>query len=87
MFDRKITKTTYDILRGANATIWGGGESAEKVEKITKTRLSAVDALIGLDLALKDCTRGDYFCATIHLIGALSTATGMVFGNIPATKA
>ena len=86
MFGKDMIQTSYDILKGANATIWGGVENAEKVGKITKTGLSGADAIIGVDLALKDCARGDYFCTTLDLIGTLSTTTGMVLGNIPATK-
>jgi hypothetical protein len=87
MYFRKIGKATYDILRGTNATVWGGLESAEKVGKIAKTGLSGADAIIGLDLALKDCARGDYFSTTLDRIGSLSTVTGLVLGNILATKA
>jgi len=49
--------------------------------------LSRADTIIGLDLALKDCARGDYFCTILDRIGSLSTETGLVLGNIPATKA
>ena len=35
-----IFKATYDILRGVNATVWGGVEEADKVGKIVKTGLS-----------------------------------------------
>ena len=30
VFGQKIVGVTYDILRGVNATLWGGVEGAEK---------------------------------------------------------
>ena len=36
VFGSKIASATYDILRGVNATVWGGVEGAEKVEKIVR---------------------------------------------------
>ncbi len=64
----------------------GGGEEAEKVGKIVKTGASAADTVIGVDLALKDCAKNDYFCTALDIIGTLASATGMVLGNIPKTK-
>ncbi len=75
-----------DILRGANATVWGGVEEATKVGKIVKTGASITDTIIGVDHTLKDCARGDYICTTLDVVGTLSTLTGMVLGNIPSTK-
>jgi hypothetical protein len=39
MFRQKIVKSTYDILKSINITIWGGVESAEKVGNIPATKL------------------------------------------------
>ena len=47
VFKSKIVTVTYDILRVVNATIWGGVEGAEKVEKIVKTGISGADVVIG----------------------------------------
>jgi hypothetical protein len=81
-----IGKTTVDILKGINATIWGGVEGAEKVGKIVKTGVSGADVVIGTSHALEDYACKDYVCTTIDIIGSASTAVGMVLGNIPATK-
>ena len=40
VFGSKFVTTAYDALRGLNATIWGGVESAEKVGQIVKTGIS-----------------------------------------------
>ena len=37
MLGFKIARATYDILRGVNATVWGGVEGADKVGKIKNT--------------------------------------------------
>ena len=47
-FGRKIGKVTYDILRGANATVSGGVESAKKVEKTAQEEIISVQFLIEL---------------------------------------
>jgi hypothetical protein len=83
---RQIFKTSIDILRGVNATVWGGVEQAEKASTILKTGLAGADVVIGTSHALEDASCGDYICATIDVIGCVSTAAGVVLGNIPATK-
>ena len=47
VFGSKIVGATYDILRGINATVWGGVEGAEKVGKAVKTGISGADVVIG----------------------------------------
>ena len=79
-------KVSYDIARGINATIWGGVEGAEKTVKIVKTGLSGADVVIGTSHALEDAACGDYVCSAIDVIGSVSSAAGMVLGNIPSTK-
>lgn len=83
---RQVLKTSVDILRGVNATIWGGVEQAEKASIIVKTGLSGADVVIGTSHTLEDASCGDYVCATIDIIGSISTAVGMILGNIPTTK-
>lgn len=83
---KKIFTATFDIVRGINATVWGGVEGAEKTAKIVKTGLSGADVVIGTSHALEDAACQDYVCATIDVIGSVSSAAGMVLGNIPATK-
>ena len=83
---RKILTTTYDIFRGANATIWGGVKESEKVGKIVKTGVSGADAVIGVSHALEDFACNDLVCGSIDVIGSVSSSVGIVLGNIPATK-
>lgn len=83
---KKIVKTTYDILRGANATVWGGIQEAEKVGKIVKTGLSGADVVIGTSHALEDFACQDYICGSIDIIGCVSSAAGLLIGNIDSTK-
>ena len=52
MFGIKIARSALDILKGINATVWGGVEKAEKVEKIVKTGIFGADVLIGTRHAL-----------------------------------
>ena len=82
----KTIKLTYDLLRGLNATVWGGVEEAEKVGKIVKTGLSGADVVIGTSHTLEDLGCQDYVCATLDVIGSISSAVGLVLGNIPSTK-
>lgn len=82
----KIFKVSYDILRGVNATVWGGIEGAEKTGRIVKGGLSLSDTIIGTSHALEDAACGDVVCATFDLIGSVSSAVGLVLGNLPATK-
>ena len=77
---------TYDILRGVNATIWGGVEGAEKTRKIVTTGVSSADVVIGTSHALEDFSCNDKFCGTIDIIGSVSSSVGLVLGNIPATQ-
>jgi hypothetical protein len=86
MFGSKIAELSIDILTGVNATVWGGIKEAEKVGKIVKTGLSGTDIVIGTSHALEDIACDDFICATIDIIGSVSTSIGLVLGNIPATK-
>lgn len=76
----------YDILRGANATVWGGVEGVEKVGKIVKTGLSGADVVIGTSHAIEDFACDDKVCCALDVIASVSSAVGIVVGNIPATK-
>ena len=82
----KIVGASYDILRGVNATVWGGVESADKVGKIVKTGISGADVVIGTSHALEDFGCNDVVCGTIDVVGSVSSVVGLVLGNIPATK-
>ena len=86
VFGSNIVRTTYDILRGINATIWGGVEGAEKVGKIVKTGLSGADVIIGTSHALEDFGCSDYVCGSLDVIASVSSAVGLVVGNIPSSK-
>lgn len=82
----KIIRVSYDILRGINTTVWGGIEEAEKVGKIVKTGLSGADVVIGTSHALEDFNCNDLVCCSLDVVGSVSSAVGLVLGNIPATK-
>lgn len=86
VFGSKIVGATYDILRGVHANVWGGVEGAEKVGKIVKTGLSGADVVIGTSHALEDLGCQDYVCASLDVVGSVSSAVGLVLGNIPSTK-
>ena len=79
-------KLTNDILRGVNATVWGGVESAEKVGTAVKTGLSGADVVIGTSHALEDFTCNDPVCGTISVIGSLSSSLGLILARVPVTK-
>lgn len=79
-------KLVKDILRGVNATIWGGVEQADKVGRIVKTGGAGADIAIGTGNAIKDFACADVVCATLSLVGSASSAAGLVLGNIPGTK-
>ena len=83
---KKIADTTYDILRGLNTTVWGGVEEAEKVGKIVKTGLSGADVVIGTSHAVEDFSCNDPICGSLDVIGSISSAVGLILGNIPPTK-
>ena len=80
----KVVDATYDIVRGVNVTVWGGVKGAEKVRKIVKTCISAADVVIGTIYALFG--RNDYIWASLDVIVSVSSAVGLVLGNIPSTK-
>ena len=84
--ESKILGASYDILRGINATVGGGVEEVEKVGKIVKTGISGADVVIGTSHALEDFGCNDVVCGTIDVVGSVSSAVGLVLGNIPATK-
>ena len=69
-----------------NTTVWGGVAEAEKVGTIVKTGLSEVDIVIGTNYVLEDFSCNDVVCDTVDIIGSVSSAAGLVLGNIPATK-
>ena len=79
-------KISNDILRGINQTIWGGIEGTEKVSKIVKTGLSGADVVIGTSHTLEDLACQDMNCVAFDIIGSVSSAIGLVVGNIPGTK-
>ena len=83
---KKIFKTTYDILRGVNTTVWGGVTEAEKAGTIVKTGLSATDAIIGTSHAIEDFGCNDAVCGTLDIIGSISSTVGLIVGNILVTK-
>jgi hypothetical protein len=86
VFGQKIVGVTYDILRGVNATVWGGVEGAEKAGKIVKAGLSGADVVIGTSHALEDFACNDKVCCALDVIGSVSSAVGILVGNIPVTK-
>ena len=77
---------TKDILRGINQTVWGGADEAKKVSSIVKTGLSGTDAIVGVSHAIEDFACQDHICFTLDCIGSASSTTGIILGNIPATK-
>ena len=81
-----MARYSYDILRGVNATVWGGVEEAEKVGKIVKTGISGADVIIGTSHTLEDLGCHDYICASLDIIGSISSAVSLIIGNIPSTK-
>lgn len=48
----EIFKTTLDILKGVNNTVWGGVREAKKVGEIIKTGISGADVVIGTSYTL-----------------------------------
>jgi hypothetical protein len=86
MFGRKIGETTYDILRAWNTTVWGGVEEAKKASRIVKGGLSGADALIGVSHFYEDAGCQDYVCATLDVIGSVSSSVGLILGNIESTR-
>lgn len=82
----KTVHVIYDILRTVNETAWGGVEGADKVGKIVKTGISGADIVIGTSHALEDFGCNDVVCGTIDVVGSVSSAVGLVLGNLSATK-
>lgn len=56
------------------------------VGTIVKTRLSGANVVIGTSYALEDCDYNDIVCGSLDIIGSLSSAVGLVIGNICAIK-
>lgn len=86
---KKVGETfqlTNDILRGINATVWGGVDGAEKVGTAVKTGISGADVIIGTSHALEDFSCKDPICGTIDVIGSLSSSLGLILARIPVTK-
>jgi hypothetical protein len=86
MFGAKMARLSYDILRGLNTTVWGGVKEAEKVGVIVKSGLSGADLIVGTSNALEDLSCNDLVCASLDILGTVSTAVGLVLGNLPPTK-
>jgi hypothetical protein len=86
MFGQKILRVTYDIVRAVNATLWGGIEGAEKAGKIVKTGVSGADIVIGTSHAIEDFGCNDPVCGTLDIVASVSSAVGLVLGNIPSTQ-
>jgi len=83
---RQTIKLTNDILRGLNATVWGGVENGKKASTIFKTTISGTDVIIGVSNAVEDIACNDPTCATLDIIGSVSSALGIILGNLPPTK-
>ena len=64
----------------------GSVEGVDKVRKIVKTGISGADIVIGTSHALEDFGCNDVVCGTIDVAGSVSSAVGLVLGNIPATE-
>lgn len=86
VFGKNVLGATHDILRGVNATVWGGVTEAEKVGKIVKTGLSGADVVIGTSHTIEDLACQDYVCTTFDIIGSVSSTVGLIIGNISGTK-
>ena len=82
VFELKILTASYVILRGLNTTVWGGVEGAKKTKKIIKTNISSADFVIGTSHALEDFACNNIVCASIDVMGIVSTAVGLVLRNI-----
>ena len=82
----KTVQYTNDILRGVNATVWGGVENSQKIGKAVTTGISGADVVIGTSHALEDFACNDPICGTIDVIGSVSSTLGLILGNIPITK-
>jgi hypothetical protein len=86
MFGSETVKLCYDTMRGLNQTIWNGEVGAKKVETIVKTGLSGADVVIGASHAMEDIACNDKICSTLDIIASVSSAVGMVLGNLPSTS-
>lgn len=64
----------------------GPVEEAQKVGKIVKSDLSSSDIVVGTSNALEGFGCNDYVCASLDVIGSVSSGVGLVLGNIPSTK-
>ena len=83
---KEIAVTTKDILKGVNATVWGGAEEAKKVSDIVKGGLSGADVIIGTSHAIEDFGCKDFICGSLDVIGSISSGAGLILGNIPQTR-
>lgn len=86
VFGSKIVGATYDILCIINATVWSGVEEIKKVRKIVKTGVSAADVVVGTSNVLENFGCNDVVCVNLDVIGSVSSAVGIVLGNILAIK-
>jgi hypothetical protein len=53
---------------------------------IVKSGLSGADLIVGTSNALEDLSCNDLVCASLDILGTVSTAVGLVLGNLPPTK-
>lgn len=83
---RKSITLTRDVLRGIKTTLWGGTDGIKKVEETFKSGIAGADVIIGTSHALEDFACNDPVCGTLDVIGSISSAVGLVLGNIPSTK-
>ena len=86
VFGSKLIGASYDILKSVNTTVWGGAQEVKKVETIVKTGLSAADVVVEVSHVLEDLFRDDSMCATIDIVGSVSSSMVLMLGNIPNTK-
>jgi hypothetical protein len=79
----KALTLTVDILKGVNATVWGGIEESKKVDE---TGITGMDIRIGAKHAAEDFACNDYVCFVLDLVGCTASRAGFILGNIYATK-
>ena len=82
----KLMKVTYDTMRALNSTIWGEVSEAEKVGQIVKTELPGADVIVGTSHIIYDLACNGCVYCSLDIIGSISSAVGLVIGNIPSTK-
>lgn len=83
---KEIVVLTYDMFRDLNQTFWGSKEKAEAGVKSIQNGITGADVIIGTSHALEDFACNDPFCGTLDVVGSVSSALGLVLGNIPSTQ-